>query len=476
MRDLMQVRPFNHFGGIHVEFPGLMSHGGIVPYRTEDDYRRALALYRAFPRVLDTAIARFRQGLATDVTEPKVTVTNMIGQIDALLANGVEGSPFYTPALAFPEAMPAATQRRLRADMARAIHEDLNPAYARLRAFLAKEYLPAARERPGLFAMNGGDTVYRRLIEEETTLPLDPAAIHAEGLREVARIRREMEAVKAQLGYAGPLGEFFVHIRTDPRFHPTSAQELADGFAAIRKDVLSKLPRFFAHMPRTPLQIQPYAPYRERYEAGGGYLQGTPDGSRPGVFQYNTYDLPARYLSSMATLYLHEAEPGHHFQISLAQENETLPDFQRFGGNNAYVEGWALYAETLGYAMGLYDDPLQHWGTLDDEMLRAMRLVVDTGIHARGWSRDQAIAYMLANSGMGRTDAVAEVDRYIANPAQALSYKIGAMTIQRLRRKAEAALGDRFDIRAFHDAVLGSGALPLPILEDKIDRWIAAQR
>jgi uncharacterized protein (DUF885 family) len=222
--------------------------------------------------------------------------------------------------------------------------------------------------------------------------------------------------------------------------------------------------------------IQPYPAYRAKYEAGGSYNQGTPDGSRPGVFYFNTYDLPSRFLSGMTTLYLHEGIPGHHFQISLAQEDTSLPAFQRFEGNNAFVEGWALYAETLGYEMGLYKDPLQHWGTLDDEMLRAMRLVVDTGIHAKGWSRDQAIAYMLANSGMGRTDATAEVERYVANPAQALSYKIGGLTIQNLRRKAEAARGSRFDVRAFHEQVLGSGALPLPILEAKIDGWIAGQR
>ncbi|HNJ48462.1 MAG TPA: DUF885 domain-containing protein, partial [Novosphingobium sp.] len=216
--------------------------------------------------------------------------------------------------------------------------------------------------------------------------------------------------------------------------------------------------------------------YREKYEAGGSYNQGSADGTRPGIFYFNTYDLPSRFLTGIATLYLHEGAPGHHFQISLAQENETLPDFQRFGGNTAYVEGWALYAETLGYPMGLFDDPMQHWGTLDDEMLRAMRLVVDTGLHYKGWSREQAIDYMLANSGMGRSDATAEVERYVVWPGQALGYKIGALTIQRLRKKAEAALGERFDIRAFHDQILMSGALPLPILEAKIDRWIAASK
>lgn len=285
-----------------------------------------------------------------------------------------------------------------------------------------------------------------------------------------------MERVRGELGFAGPLPQFFEAIRTDPRFHPKTKDELAVGFAEIARQVDAQIPRFFLRAPRTPLVIQSYPEYREKYEAGGSYNQGSPDGTRPGTFFYNAYDLPSRFLSGMATLYLHEGAPGHHFQVSRAQENATLPDFQRFGGNNAFVEGWALYAETLGYPMGFYQDPMQHWGTLDDEMLRAMRLVVDTGIHTKGWSREKAIDYMLANSGMGRTDATSEVERYIAIPAQALSYKLGAMTIQQLRAKAEKALGPKFDIRQFHEQVLDSGALPLPVLEAKIDRWILASK
>ncbi len=286
-----------------------------------------------------------------------------------------------------------------------------------------------------------------------------------------------MNVVRKELGYtSGDLRGFFDTMRSDPRFHPKTAEELANGFSAVGRAVDAQVPRFFNHVPRTKLLIQPYPAYREKYEAGGSYNQGSPDGSRPGTFFYNTYDLPSRFLTGITTLYLHEGAPGHHFQISLAQENTALPDFQRFGGNNAYVEGWALYSETLGYEMGFYADPMQHWGTLDDEMLRAMRLVVDTGIHFKGWTREHAIDYMLANSGMGRSDATAEVERYIAWPGQALGYKIGALTIQRLRRKAESELGPKFDIRAFHDQVLMSGALPLPILEAKIDRWIAGQK
>ncbi len=475
IRAITAVRPFNHFGGAHVEFPSIVSRDGLVSYATEADYHRALLLDAAMAGALDNAIVRFRQGIATGVVEPKLTVRNMIAQTDAILAQPVEASPFYSPVLAFPSAVPESSRPGLRAAYAKLIRERIYPTYRRLRAFLAEDYLPAARDSVGLSEMKGGAGLYRMLIERQTTLKLDPDEVHRLGLAEVARIQAEMEGVKRALGYTMPLDRFFDHIRTDPRFHPKTRAELADGFAKVARRVDELAPRYFSKIPKTPLLIQPYPAYREKFEAGGSYNQGSLDGSRPGVFYFNAYDLPSRFLSGTATLYLHEGAPGHHFQISLAQEDESLPAFQRFDGNTAYVEGWALYAETLGYEMGFYKDPMQHWGTLDDEMLRAMRLVVDTGLHTKGWSRERAIDYMLANSGMGRTDATAEVERYIANPAQALAYKIGALTIQRLRKKAEAALGAKFDIRAFHDQVLGSGALPLPILEAKIDRWIAAQ-
>ena len=476
IRALTSVRPFSHFGGLHVEFPTLMTAGGAIRYETEADYERALALNAAFPQVIDNAIARFREGMDTGVVESRLTVDIMIAQVDALLDHPVTDSPFYAPVRDFPATISEARRADLRARQADVIANGLYPAYRRLRDFLANEYRPAARQQPGLSAMKGGTGLYRKLIEAQTTLPLEADAVHRLGLSEVARIQQEMDKVKQRLGFTGPLRDFFDHIRTDPRYHPATAAELADGFAAYGRKVDAQIPRFFSKVPKTPLLIQPYPVYREKYEAGGSYNQGSPDGTRPGIFYFNTYDLPSRFLTGMATLYLHEGAPGHHFQISLALENTSLPPFQRFDGNTAYVEGWALYAETLGYEMGLYEDPMQHWGTLDDEMLRAMRLVVDTGLHTKGWSREQAIEYMLANSGMGRSDATAEVERYVAIPGQALAYKVGALTIQRLRRKAEAALGERFDIRAFHEQVLGSGALPLPILEAKIDRWIAASR
>ena len=472
---LTAVRPLNHFGGLHVEFPSLIAAGGALPYKNEADYRAALAILRTIPTVLDNAGLRFREGIASGVVETKLTTNNMVGQIDGLLAQKPEESPFTSPIREFPVGVSAAARLQIAAAWNAVVRDEVYPAYRRLRAELHDDYLPLAREQVGLSAMKGGAGLYRRMVKRTTTLTMEPDAIHKLGLGEVARIQHEMEGVKTELGFTGPLHDFFDEIRKNPRYHPKTTEELSQGFAKIAREVEAQVPTYFSQAPRTKLDVQAYPAYREKYEAGGSYNQGSADGKRPGVFFYNTYDLPSRFLTGMTTLYLHEAAPGHHFQISLAQENTSLPDFQRYGGNTAYVEGWALYSETLGYPMGFYKDPMQHWGTLDDEMLRAMRLVVDTGLHTKGWTRDQAITYMLSNSGMGRTDATAEVERYIVWPGQALAYKLGALTIQRLRDKAKAALGAKFDLRAFHEQVLGSGALPLPVLEAKIDRWIAAQ-
>ncbi|NMN03642.1 MULTISPECIES: DUF885 domain-containing protein [unclassified Novosphingobium] len=482
--DMLAMMPLNPVGGLQVEYPGLASAGGPASLETAADHAANLARDRALPQVFAAAIARYREGLARGVTSPRAVVETLIGQIDALLARPPEHSLFMSPAqqpLGLAESgkgggkTAVLARTRLRAEYRAATVEAVYPAYRTLRAFLADEYLPATRESVGLAALPGGATLYRALLHHHTTLDLDPAQVHALGLAEVARIQAEMDTVKRQLGFAGPLRAFFDAIRVDPRYHPRKAEDLAQGYRRVAQVVAAQAPRFFVTMPRTPLLILPHPAYRARFEAGGSYSPGSADGTRPGVFYYNTFDLKSRFLTGIATLYLHEGAPGHHFQISLAQENPNLPDFQRYGGNTAYVEGWALYAETLGYPMGLFDDPMQHWGTLDDEMLRAMRLVVDTGLHSQGWSRQQALDYMLTNSGMGRSDAQAEVDRYIADPGQAVAYKIGALTIQRLRGEAEARLRARFDLRAFHAQVLGSGALPLPVLESKVRDWIAEQ-
>jgi uncharacterized protein (DUF885 family) len=476
MLALTVVRPIDHFFGFHTFYPGFASGKGAAPFKTLVDYENNLKRHREYVTLIDRSIGRFREGMASGVVQPKLVVKNVIDQLDLQLAQGVEGSTFYQPVKQFPDGISEADQARLRAEHAALIRDGIRPAYQRLRDFLKNEYLPVARDGVGLVHMKGGPKLYQQLIEQNTTLPLTADYVHNLGLSEVARIKSEMEAIKTRVGFKGTLAQFFEHIRTDPKFKPKTAQQLIDGYHAIGRRVDARVREQFSTIPKTPLEIRVYEPYREKTSAGGSYESGTPDGSRPGVFYFNTYDLPSRTTPGMETLYLHEAVPGHHFQIALAQENAELPAFMRFGGVTAYSEGWGLYAESLWDELGMETDPYQRFGGLDDEMLRAMRLVVDTGIHAKGWTRDQAIAYMLANSGMGRTDATAEVERYIAIPGQALAYKIGALTIQRLKKKAIDELGPRFDPREFHAQVLMTGALPMAVLEKKIDDWIAATK
>ena len=473
---LTEVRPVNHFFGFHTFYPTLSSGKGAAPFKTVADYDNALKRHAEFAQLMDRSIAKFREGMASGVVETRLTIDNVIAQLDAQLKEPVEDSQYYLPVKNFPADFSAADKARLTTGYRTAITDEIRPALTRLRDFLRDEYRPVAREQVGLGSMKGGPALYERLIESTTTLPLKADAIHQLGLSEVARIGGEMRKVMAEVGFKGTLPEFFEFIRTDPRFQPKSREELTQDYYRVGERVAAKLPMDFAVLPKTKLEIRPYEEFREKYEAGGSYQSGTPDGSRPGLFYFNAYDLPKRATVEQTALYMHEGAPGHHFQISLAQENTDLPPFMRFGGNTAYVEGWALYAETLGYEMGLYDDPYQRFGQLNNEMFRAIRLVVDTGLHSKGWSRDQAIDYMLANSSKSRTDATAEVERYIAIPSQALAYKIGQLKIQELRARAEAALGDRFDVRAFHDQVLNTGALPLPILDKKIDDWIASQK
>ena len=511
------VRPIDHFSGLHIAYPDIASGAGAAPFKTLADYENNLKRNAEFVTNIDEAIVQFRRGMKTGVVQPRLVVNNVIDQLNQQIAAGVEGSPYYGPVRKFPASISAADQARLTQAYAAAIRDRILPAETRLRDFLKTEYLPAARESVGLSAMPGGAKLYAYLIESNTTLPLTAGYVHNLGLSEVARDTREMEAQKQKVGFAGTLPQFFAFLRTDPRFQPKTREQLRDTFLQIKQVVLAHVPQQFSLVPKAPLDIRPTPDYREKTSAGGDYMQGTPDGSRPGVFSYDTYDLPSRYLWETDSLFLHEAIPGHHFQISIAQENAALPSFMRFGGNTAYVEGWALYAETLWGPMGLETDPYQRMGGLSDDMLRAMRLVVDTGIHAMGWTRDQSIAYMLANSPMSRTDATAEVERYIAIPGQALAYKIGQLTISKEKAgaiqalaprfeppayhpqelntaspgqalaykggqltilkekaKARAALGARFDPRAFHAQVLNTGALPMTVLEKKIDAWIAA--
>ena len=473
---LTEVRPINHFSGFHTFYPVFASGRSAAPFATVRDYDNNLSRHRQFIVVLDRAIGRFRQGLASGVVDTKLTVRNVIEQLDTQLRDAPEASPYYAPILAFPAAVPEPERVRLRRDYRAIIADGIFPTYRRLRTFLQNEYLPRARDGVGLIHMQGGDRLYARLIESNTTLPMTADEVHNLGLREVARIRGEMDEIRRRTNFDGDLAAFFNFIRTDRRFEPQSREWLRENYYAIGRRVDARIREYFSTIPRTPLEIREVEAFRERNEAGGSYQDGSPDGTRPGIFYYNAYDLPSRRTSGMETLYLHEGSPGHHFQIMLAAENEQLPAFMRFGGNTAFVEGWALYAETLWDELGMETDPYQRFGGLNDEMLRAMRLVVDSGIHAKGWTREQAIRYMLDNSGMSETEVVAEVERYIAIPGQALAYKVGQLTILRLRAEAEQALGPRFDLKGFHAQVLMTGSLPMPVLERKIRDWIASRR
>ena len=473
---LTEALPMNHFYGLHTEYPTLASGQGGAPYATVQDYDNSLKRDRDFAANVDEAIRQWRKGEAEGVVDTKLTVRNMIEQLNNQLKLTPEESPYWGPIKAFPASISASDRARITADYRRSLTEVVYPALTRMRDFLQTDYLAHARDGVGLMYMKGGDALYRYDVQSTTTLPMTPDQIHELGLREVARITNEFDQVRKEVGFKGDLHAFFDYMRTSPKFAPKSREQLQNDFYRIKQAVEAKVPEYFSMVPKTQLVIRSYPAYREKFEAGGSYESGSADGTRPGTFYFNAYDLPSRFTWEETTLFLHEGEPGHHFQISLAQENKSLPNFMRFGGNTAYVEGWALYSETLGYPMGFYKDPYQRFGTLNDEMLRAMRLVVDTGIHSKGWTRDQALAYMLSHSGESKTDATAEVERYIAIPSQAVAYKVGAMKIQELRDRAKVALGAKFDIREFHAQVLGSGALPLSILEAKIDRWIAAKR
>lgn len=453
--------PIDHFRGLHILYPRLSSAGGQMPFATVADYENALKRHAQFGPLIDKAIERFRAGLAEGVVHPRVAVETMIAQLDTQLALKTEDTPYWTPVAQFPDAVNAAHRARLEVGFRQAIEQELRPALQRLRTYLADEYLPATRTSVGLREAPGGADYYRFRVAEMTTFPLDPKEVHRLGLAEVERINTALAAARAEAGARKPT-----------IYRDKAALEKA--WYEIAQRVDPKLDALFAKMPATALEIRPYEAYREKFNLAASYTPGDLPTNKPGVFYFSGYDLPNREVSPTVALYMHEGNPGHHFQTMIAYENGDLPAFLRYGGFTAFSEGWALYAESLGYELGLYDDPLERIGALaGGELLRAVRLVVDTGLHAKGWTRDQAIEYMVAN-GQPREFATSEVNRYIVMPGQALTYKLGELKIKELRRKAEAALGPRFDVKAFHSQVLDTSDLPLSVLQSKIDAWIAA--
>jgi uncharacterized protein (DUF885 family) len=401
----------------------------------------------------------------------------VLPQLDAMIVTKVQDSQFYAPVKNFPAAIPQADRERLTAQYAQVLENKVLPAYRRLRDFVRNDYLPKTRATVKWTALPDGAAWYAFQVQEHTTTALTPAEIHDIGLSEVARIRGEMDRVRQQVGFQGDLEAFFTFLETDPRFYFTRGEDLLDGYRTLKTRIDAALPKLFSVFPKADYEVREVEAFRAASAAGAYYQQPSADGSRPGIFYVNTFNLKAQPKYGMETLSLHEAAPGHHFQVTIQQELEGLPRFRRFGGDyTAYVEGWALYAESLGKELGLFTDPYQWFGRLNDEMLRAMRLVVDTGLHDKGWSREQSIKYMLDNSTLAESDVISEVERYIAWPGQALGYKVGDLRIQGLRRKAQAELGTKFDVRDFHREVLSDGAVPLEVLEAKIDRWVAARR
>ena len=421
---------------------------------------------------LDRAIGRLREGLRERHVLLRGITEKVIAQLDDALALAPEASPFFGPIHLLPESFGAADRERLRSAYREAIVAKINPAFRRLRDFLRSEYLAASRNgAPGLGALPGGTAYYEYQLEAHTTLRMSADTIHRTGLAEVARIRGQMQRIQKQVGFNGTLAQFFDHLKTDARFKFASKQALLGAYAALGQRVQGVLPQLFTRLPTGKLEFAAVPAEQESSASGAYYIVGTPDGDRPSVFYVNTSELPTRTSVRMTALYLHEAMPGHHLQARLALEDTSLPPTLRFAWNAGYGEGWALYAEWLGHEMDLYGDPVQHFGQLDMEIFRAARLVVDTGLHAKGWSRERAIRFMEDNTSLDTAYIELEVDRYIVWPGQACAYKLGELKIRALRRDAERALGQRFDVRAFHEQVLNTGAVPLPVLERKIKDW-----
>lgn len=470
------MMPVNQFYNIASIAVMLGSGTGAQPFRTVQDYdnwsRRSLGI----PPLFDQAIANMREGMAAGVVQPRVLMEKVLPQLDAIIKPTAEESLFWAPVRNMPADFPEQDKARISAEYKRMIEYRIMPAYRALRGFIATEYLPATRGSDGMAALPDGAAWYAYNVAQSTTSDMTPAQIHQLGLDEVARIHGQIEQVMKQVKFRGSMQKFFKFMQNDKRFTFADEDALLAYYRGLESKVNANVPRLFSLVPKAPFEIRPVEPYRAQSAAGGSYMRPSEDGSRPGIFYVNTYDLPSRKTWDAEDLYLHEAIPGHHFQLGLQQELDGLPKFRRFGGETAFIEGWGLYAESLGKELGLYEDPYSYFGYLQNELWRAIRLVVDTGLHSKGWSRQQVIDYMLENSATSQTDAVAEAERYMAIPGQALAYKVGELKIMQLRQQAQAELGDRFDIRQFHAEVLKDGSVPLDVLQEKIERWIAANK
>lgn len=471
--------PFTQFGGLPLNFPLYGSGQGSQPFNTEKDYEDWLKRMEKFPDWMNAAKENFREGINNKMVLPKKLVVKMIPQMrsEEIVTTDMEKNIFYGPINNFPKSFNKEKKDRLTKLYKESILKNIIPAYQKMGDFLEKEYLPKARETDGYNSLPNGANIYAFYAKSWTTTNKSPEEINKIGLGQVAMLRAEMEKVKQQVGFNGTLEQFITSVKTDPKAMPyKTSKEVLEGFNGILAKITPKLKTMFSVTPKTKFEIRQTEKFREA-SASAEYIQGTPDGQRPGIFYMPLPD-PAKFnvTSGMESLFLHEAIPGHHYQVSLQQENTKLPKFMRFGWFGAYGEGWAHYCETLGPEFGLYTDPYQKMGYLSDQMLRAVRLVVDTGIHTGQMSREEAITYFLNNIAYDQAGATAEIERYMAMPGQALGYKIGSLRIRELREKYQKELGKKFSLAKFHDEILNQGCLPLDVLNRKMELWAKKQK
>jgi uncharacterized protein (DUF885 family) len=463
----------SQLGGLQQNVPATLEQ---TPARSVKDYEDVLARLRGLPTLVDQTLVLLEKGLAAGVTPPRITLRDVPDQVKALIPEDPLQSALLEPFTKMPVTLSAPDRDRLTRAAFQVYQEQAVPALRKLHRYLTETYVPGARESIGMSALPDGQAWYAFNVEQVTTTDLTPQQIHELGLAEVKRIRAEMDKVMASTGFKGSFAEFLTFLRTDPRFFYDKPEDLVTGYRDVAKRADPELVKLFGRLPRLPYGVRPIPAYAEKSQTTAYYDDGNLDAGRPGYYSVNTYDLKSRPKWEMEALTLHESVPGHHLQISLAQELVDVPKWRKYGGYTAFVEGWGLYAESLGEEMGFYQDPYSKFGQLTYEMWRAVRLVVDTGLHSMGWTRDQAIDYFKENAGKTEHDIVVEVDRYIVSPGQALGYKIGELKIKELRAYATKELGPAFDVRAFHDRVLGNGAVPLDVLEKDVHEWVGERK
>jgi uncharacterized protein (DUF885 family) len=460
--------PVDQQNGIHTGLPTLVN---VLPFDTVKDYEDYITRLKLIPRLFDQTVIQMRKGMADGLMPPRMVLEKVVTQSNAVGSLAPDKSPYLAPFNKFPDSIPEADRKRLRESAIAAIRDSINPAYAKFTAFVRDEYAPKGRTEPGVWSLPHGDEIYAFRVKESTTTNLTPQEIHQIGLVQVKEIEGRMMQVANQLGYKD-LKSFGAAIKADPKLHPKSRQEILDLYTKYIDTMYTKLPDLFGHLPKGHLDVMPIEEFREK-EASTHYLQGTPDGSRKAHVMVNTGDFEHRTTLDVETTAYHEGVPGHHLQIALAQELPELPKFRQQEYYTAYTEGWALYSERLGKEVGFFQDPYSYFGHLQDDMLRAIRLVVDTGFHYKHWTRQQVVDFFHDHSLIDEPEVQSETDRYMAWPAQALGYKIGQLEILKLRAYAKDQLGDHFDIRAFHDQILTGGALPMDVLGDRVHDWVA---